>query len=128
MEFEKKRGTKYNLDLNPRPFNAIKAGTKKVEGRVPTDWDRTAYSEMKPGDIISFTNNETGEVLEVVVRFVHHYKTLEKMLKIEGVLNVSSSSTTIEGSIQSYLQLEGYAKNLPKYGIYAIGVVPIVNL
>jgi ASC-1-like (ASCH) protein len=114
--------TKYYLDLNTRPFNAIKAGTKKVEGRVPTGWDATAYQEMKVGDSICFTNNETNEVMNVKVRFVHHYKTLRKMLETEGVLNVSSSSTTIEGSMHGYSQIPEYEENIPKYGIYAIGL------
>jgi ASC-1-like (ASCH) protein len=118
---------KYYLELNPRPFNAIKAGTKKVEGRVPTGWDAIAYQEMKEGDIICFTNNETGEILNVKVRFVHHYKTLRKMLETEGVLNVSSSSTTIEGSMHGYSQIPEYEENIPKYGIYAIGIKPIDN-
>lgn len=113
---------KYFLELNPRPFNAIKEERKKVEGRVPTSWDSTPYQKINAGDIICFTNNETDEIMDVEVRFVHHYKTLKEMLETEGVLNVSSSSTTIEGSIEGYHEILEYKENIPKFGIYAIGV------
>ena len=41
---------KYILDLNDRPFKAIKAGTKKIEGRTPTSWDKTPYDKLQKGD------------------------------------------------------------------------------
>ena len=43
---------KYILDLNDRPFKAIKAGTKKIEGRTPTSWDKTPYDELQKCDLV----------------------------------------------------------------------------
>lgn len=51
----------YSLDLNDRPFNAIKTGTKKIEGRTKTSLDTFSYDDLKSGDTITFTNNATNE-------------------------------------------------------------------
>jgi ASC-1-like (ASCH) protein len=112
----------YNLELNDRPFKAIKAGTKKVEGRTPKDSDDKRYEEMVPGDTLTFTNNVTNEVMTVEVLFVRHYKTVRKMLETEGTKNVLSSGLDVEGGIKSYNSLDGYEKGIKKFGIYAIGV------
>lgn len=116
----------YILDLNDRPFNAIKGGTKKIEGRTPTSWDRTPYDKLKKGDTIHFVNNVTNAKMDVEILFVHHYSNTKSMLEIEGVENViSSEPKTIEHGIESYNSHEEYEESIKKNGIYAIGVKPI---
>lgn len=118
---------KYILDLNDRPFRAIKAGTKKIEGRTPTSWDKTPYDKLQKGDIIHFINNVTGEEMDVVVLFIHHYPNTRIMLETEGVENVlSGEPKTIEHGIESYNSLEDYKEAIGKNGIYAIGVTPVI--
>lgn len=113
----------YTLEINDRPFRAILAGTKKVEGRTPTQFDKTPFNKLKPGDSIIFINNVSGEVLKVRVVFVHHYLGVREMLEKEGVQNVMSSEPkTIERGIESYNSLEGYKEGIKKNGIYAIGL------
>lgn len=117
---------KYYLDLNDRPFKAIKAGTKKIEGRTSTFLDKTSYEQVKKGDFITFTNNVTNEVLETRVLFVHHYPNVKIMLEKEGVQNVlSSEPKTIEQGVKSYNSLAGYEEGIKKNGIYAIGIKPL---
>jgi ASC-1-like (ASCH) protein len=114
---------RYILDLNDRPFNAIKAGTKKIEGRTPISWDKTPYDKLQEGDVIYFINNITNEEMDVNVIFVHHYPNTKNMLETEGVENVlSGEPKTIEHGIESYNSLEGYEEAIKKNGIYAIGV------
>lgn len=114
---------KYTLDINDRPFKAIKAGTKKVEGRTPTQFDKTPFDRLKPGDLITFVNNVSGETLDVKVVFVHHYPNVKEMLESEGGQNVlSSEPKTIEHGIESFNSLEGYEEGIKKNGIYAIGL------
>lgn len=48
---------KYTLDINDRPFRAILTGTKKVEGRAPTEFDKIPFDKLKTGDSIIFVNN-----------------------------------------------------------------------
>ena len=87
----------YTLDLNDRPFRAIKAGTKKIEGRTPTAWDKTPYDKLQKGDLIHFVNNATNEEMDVEILFVHHYHDVKSMLEAEGTGNVlSSEPKTIE--------------------------------
>lgn len=112
----------YNLDLNDRPFKAIKVGTKKVEGRTPVNTEINLYEKMVPGDTITFANNITNEQLLCEILFVHHYNNVRKMLEIEGTKSVLSSGLDIEGGIKSYNSLDGYEEGIKKYGIYAIGV------
>ena len=114
---------KYILDLNDRPFKAIKSGTKKVEGRTPTSWDKTPYDKLQKGDIIHFTNNFNNEEMDVDVLFVHHYPDTKRMLEAEGVENVlSSEQKTIEAGVESYNSFEGYKDGIKKNGIYVIGI------
>jgi len=113
----------YTLDINNRPFKAIKAGTKKVEGRTPTQFDKTPFDKLKSGDSITFVNNVSSEMLKVRVAFVHYYPDVKRMLEKEGAQNVMSSEPkTIEHGIESYNSLEGYEEGIKKNGIYAIGL------
>lgn len=92
----------YILDLNDRPFKAIEAGTKKIEGRTPTSWDKTPYDKLQKGDTIHFINNVTNEEMDVKVLFVHHYPNAKSMLEAEGIENViSGQPKTIEHGIGS---------------------------
>lgn len=117
---------KYILDLNDRPFKAIKAGTKRIEGRTPTSWDKTPYDKLQKGDTIHFVNNVTNEKIDVNVLFVHHYPDTKTMLELEGVENVlSSEPKTIEHGIDSYNSHTEYAEGIKKNGIYAIGIRPL---
>ena len=114
---------KYLLDIDDRPFRAIVAGTKRVEGRTPTEHDKTPYSTFEVGDLITFVNNTSGETLKVRVIFVHHYPGVREMLIKEGVNNVlSSSPKTVDHGIKSYNSLTGYKEGIKKNGIYAIGL------
>ena len=114
---------KYTLDINNRPFRAILAGTKKVEVRTTTQFDKTPYNKLESGDSITFINNESNATLTVSVVFVHHYSDVKEMLEKEGVQNVlSSGPKTITHGVKSYNSLYGYKEGIKKYGIYAIGL------
>ena len=113
----------YHLYLNSRPFEAIKKGIKKIEGRVPIDYDaKTPFDKFKLGDTIIFTNYENKETLKVNVLGVRHYKDVKLMLETEGTRNVLSSQGTVQEGIESYNSLEGYKEGVKKYGIYAIEI------
>lgn len=112
----------FKLHLPERPFRAIQKGTKKVEGRSP-DSKENKYEEMKPGDMLIFEHEETGEKLKTEILFIHHYSDIKSMLIAEGVKNVlSSEPKTIEHGIESYNSFTGYKDRILKFGIYAIGV------
>lgn len=113
----------YTFDTNDRPFKAILAGTKKVEGRTPTNSDKTPYDKLKPEDILTIINNSSGETLKVKIKFIHHYPDAKTMLEIEGPENVLSTELkTVEYGIEIYNSLKGYKEGIKKNGIYAIGL------
>ena len=116
---------RYVLHLPERPFRAIQKGTKKIEGRVFRH--TTPYHEMKAGDSITFINEDTGEKMEVDVLFVHHYPDVRIMLETEAVENVLSSGGAIQQGIETFHKFTRYKENIPIYGIYAIGVRPILK-
>lgn len=118
----------YDLDLNDRPFKEIKAGTKKIETRVPTSYDKTPYNEIIVGDTFTFTNNVTRETMVVDILGIRHYPDVRTMLEAEGTRNALSSGLDINGAIERYNTVfEEYKENIPKFGIYGIEVKPIIN-
>lgn len=118
----------YDLELNDRPFKAIKAGTKKIETRVPTSYDKTPYADLKTGDTFTFTNNVTSEVMKVEILGVRHYPDVRSMLEAEGTRNALSSGLDINAAVERYNTVfEEYKENIPKFGIYGIEVMPSVG-
>jgi ASC-1-like (ASCH) protein len=118
----------YNLDLNDRPFKAIRACTKKIETRVPTSYDKIPYSELKSGDTLTFRNNTTGEIMKVEIVDVRHYSDVRALLETEGTRNTLSSGLDINAAIERYnTAFEEYKENIPKYGIYGIEVRPTLD-
>ncbi len=120
----------YELKLNDRPFQAIKIGTKKIEGRTPKDKNDDRYQKMKHGDVITFINTVTGKKMNCLVDSVIKYPDVRVMLENEGVENVLSSGLDIEGGIKSYHSIENneYEKRIKKHGIYAIRINPNYSL
>lgn len=117
----------YNLELIDRPFRAIKAGTKKIETRVPTSYDKTPYADLKAGDTFTFTNMTTNEVMKVEILGVRHYSDVRSMLEMEGTRNTLSSGLDIDGAVERYNTVfEEYKENIPKFGIYGIEVRPLL--
>lgn len=117
----------YFSHLPERPFRAIINGIKKVEGRVPkTEQDNIEFQSMKPGDFLTFEHHETREILRTEILFVHHYPDFRSMLESEGPENVLSSRGNIEQGIASFNSLSNYRENVIVYGVYAIGVKPII--
>lgn len=112
----------YKLELNDRPFRAIKAGTKKIEARVPTSKDKFSYGSLEPGDIITFTNDSTQETMAVEVLGVKHYPDFCTLLEFEGIKNTLSSGKTINEAVKSFDKFSEYKENIPKYGVYAIRI------
>lgn len=115
----------YNLNLNDRPFQAIRVGTKKIEGRTQKDENDDRYDRMVSGDTLTFTNNVTGEKMICEILSVSKYPDTRSMLEAEGTKNVLSSGGNIEEGITSYNSIEGYEERIKKFGIYAISVRPV---
>lgn len=111
----------YHFNLNDSLFNAIKNKSKKVEGRAMKD-ENDRYKDIKRGDTIEFENKENHEKIVTLVRFVHHYSTVGKMLETEGIENVLPNGESIEQGIEKYNAISDYKKRISEFGIYAFGI------
>lgn len=112
----------YNLDLNDRPFQALKIGKKKIETRTKVPQNMIAYEEMRPGDTITFEHEDSKEKMVMEIVRVRHYKNIPDLLDAEGQENVMSYDAPREEAIVSWDKLTGYTKGMKKYGIWAIEV------
>lgn len=68
-------GNTYYLNLNPIPFELIKAGRKRVEMRLFDERRKV----LQVGDYIEFTNNSTGEKLTAKILGLHTFKNFEEL-------------------------------------------------
>ena len=63
------------MNLQPNPFEAIKSGRKTIEMRLNDE----RRKNIKIGDVIMFTNNQSGEVLIAEVINLFHFKNFEEL-------------------------------------------------
>ena len=111
----------YKLNLNNRAFDAIKAGTKKIEIRVTTDKNKINYEDIKKGDILEFTNDRS-EKIKCFVRENVWYENSLKLLEMEGTRFTLSSTNDINKGIDSINRFTGYKEGIEKNGIHAIHI------
>lgn len=110
------------IGINDRPFNAIKNKTKTIEARTNTPYSPFDYFQIKPGHIIEFINEATGESLITRVNRVTKYHDARELLVHEGTKKVLSSGAELEQGVKNLQNLTGYEQSIPKYGILAIEV------
>lgn len=106
----------HKMKLYQSPFEKVKNGTKSIEIRL-NDEKRQL---LNVGDIISFTNTSTGEVVDTEIIALHKFKNFEQLYnsfdkEILGYLKDEKSSPED--------MLEYYSKeNIEKYGALGIEV------
>lgn len=107
-------------------FDLIVSGKKTIEtrSRNPNDGEND-YSNVKPGDSLYITSNDTGRKIEKTVISNHLYSSVEEMVKNEDIEKVLPGI----GSKENYLKKielakekfgEKYKFELEHYGIVAI--------
>ena len=69
---------RHNMKLNNKPYNSILYGKKNIEMRLYDE----KRSKIKIGDIITFTNPETGNSFDVKVINLHKYKDFSYLYKL----------------------------------------------
>lgn len=117
---------RYELALNAGSFEYIKSGKQTVEGRAGTadisNDPNKNYANYKPGDIITFTNNTTGESIEVVVEKINWYANLDEMFKAVGMNNAVPNAETLEDGYNDYYSIPTYQDRIKQFGIWAIKI------
>ncbi len=118
----------YILEINNRPWQAIRYGTKEIEIRTNTEDNNLDYSQVKQGDTFTLMNNSTLEQFNVKVLRVSHYNTIRELLEKEGTKKTLSSGKDIEGGIESINSLNGYKEGIKKNGVWALKIKPVKNI
>ena len=111
VEYEKNMGEPW--------FSLIKAGLKKVEGRLNVGNVR----DMKKGDYITFRNSYSGfaRVMRVRITSIGRYKSFEDYLCGEGLENALPTIDSIEEGIAVYRKYFS-EEDEKKYGVAAIRI------
>ncbi len=109
----------YSFDLNDRAFNAIKAGTKRVEIRVTRLDGSFDYSVIKCDDLIRFKNS-ANKLIKCRVVKVNWYSTIEELLTSEGTKYTLSSTDDFLEGVKSINNFDGYTEGMKENGVYAI--------
>ena len=110
----------YHFLLNPRAFRAILAGTKTTEVRVSTAEEPFPYETLVPGDILCFTDTETGQKLTVSVSSAKHYPNAEALLEGEDIRVTMSSTTDPVIGAERLRSFPGYREGMIRNGVWAL--------
>jgi len=107
------------LSLRSEYFNAIKAGTKTVEGRLNT----AKFKDLKPGMPICFVLPETGEELYCNVQAINIYPSWLDMLQSEGLQNMLPGIDSLQSGVKLYESFPGYQEGVSELGALAIRIM-----
>ncbi len=107
-----------NLSIQQQYFDAIKAGTKTVEGRLNSPKFKDLTSNMH----IIFTCVQTQEQLDCLVEDVQVYQTFEEMLVAVGIENMLPGVRSLSEAVALYESFSTYKKDVKKYGALAITI------
>ena len=108
-------------------FDLIVSGNKTIETRSRNPNNEVEdYTNVKTGDILKITSNDTGKEITKIVEFNHVYNSVEEMVANEDVEKILPGIKTKENLLQVYEAVknkwgEKYKFELENYGIVAIG-------
>lgn len=109
------------LSVQQKYFEAIKDGTKTVEGRL----NSPKFKDLKPNMHITFMCVQTQEQVVCIVQDVQRYATFEEMLVAQGVENMLPGVQTLSEAVALYESFPGYKEDVKKIGALAIKVKPL---
>lgn len=106
----------HELHLNHGPFESIKAGTKTIEMRL-FDEKRSKY---QVGDILSFENRTTGEVLFTRIIDLHRFNNFDVLYQQFDKISLgyNSNESADPKDMEQYYSLE----EQQKYGVVGIEI------
>lgn len=104
------------LNINDRAALAMKNGTKKIEIRAGTNYDK-----LNCGDIIEFSSNNLGKFY-VKVEGINHYNSLDELFTLEGTRYTASSTNDKKEAILNVEKIRDYKNIIKENGVYAIHI------
>lgn len=98
-------------------FTFLKNGQKTIEGRIKKGW----YRFVKSGDHIIVYNEEENDLVEVLVKGVRTYSSIQEMLEQEPIKKLLPDIKTIDEGIEVYKRF--YTEEQQReFGVVAIEV------
>ena len=108
-------------NLNERPFEAFKEGSKKIEIRAnKKETSQNSINLMQKGDEIIFTKSESDEKISGVIERITLYNSTRELLEKEGTKYTLSSTNDLEEGIKSIESIGNYKQLIEKNGVFAI--------
>ncbi len=108
----------HHMKLCPEPFEMIKSGRKTFELRL---WDEKRQ-KIKPGDIIAFTNTQSGEELKARVLNLHRFDSFEELYGKLPLLKCGYTEDDINTAEASDMEEYYSADEQKKYGVVGIEI------
>lgn len=112
----------YTFNINNRAFNAIKNKQKRIEIRATKNGvGHFDYSVLKTNDYINFISYNKEKV-KCIVKEINWYKSIEKLLTLEGTRYTLSSTDDYRKGIKSIYSINGYKDAIESNGVFAIHI------
>src|SRR5690606_20622298 len=89
---------KLTLSVRQTYYDAIARGAKTIEGRLA----KAKYLELKPGDTVTFSNDDNTTSLTKTVKAVHSYPTFDDAFKEQNFKRAIPDANTVEDAIRVY--------------------------
>ena len=107
---------KHNMKLQDKPYNSILYGNKDIEMRLYDDKRKL----INIGDIITFTNLDTGEMFNSKVINLHNFKDFDELYSNFDKIRLGYDSDEIANSVDmgKYYSID----DINKYGVVGIEI------
>lgn len=109
------------MNLNPEPFEMICSGQKTIELRHNDE----KRKQIKVGDIIEFTQTETGEKLFAEVIAMHRFDSFAKLYQELPLLKCGYTKADITTAKPEDMDLYYTPEQQVKYGVLGIEIKAI---
>lgn len=108
--------TTHSMNLFPQPFEMIKSGKKDIELRLNDE----KRQKIKVGDVIEFTNTESGEQLTAEVAALRRFESFDRLYRELDLLRCGYTPEDIASAKPSDMDEYYSPERQKQYG--AIGI------
>lgn len=116
---------KYNMKLNPSPFEMIKSGEKTIELRLNDE----KRQRIKIGDEIEFENTgDSTQVINARVLNLHRFCSFDQLYKSLPLLKCGYTSDDVCTAHPSDMERYYSVERQKKYGVVGIEIELITNM
>ena len=106
----------HKMNLNPEPFEMIRAGQKTIELRLHDE----KRQKIKVGDTIEFTQTETGEKLVAEVIALHRFDSFAELYRHLPLLKCGYTQADVADAEPEDMDVYYTPEQQKKYGVTGI--------